>query len=73
MSSFSVVYNSRYFAIVEDELANSINRMSYLNRVSPLVEQDVWDDVIEKYQNQGKRYVVIDEDDDELIFEYFSC
>lgn len=72
MSSFSVVYNSRYFAIVEDELANSINRMSYLNRVSPLVEQDVWDDVIEKYQNQGKWYVVIDEDD-ELIFEYFSC
>lgn len=71
MSSFSVVYNSRYYAIVEDELANSINRMSYLNRVSPLVEQDVWDDVIEKYQNQGKRYVVID--DDELIFEYFSC
>ncbi|MEX2803830.1 hypothetical protein AB3329_01750 [Streptococcus sp. H31] len=69
---YSVVYNQRYFAIVDDSLASKINKISYSNRVWSLEKEDNWDDVIEDFHQKNKRYVVIDEEDLEEILEYFG-
>lgn len=46
-----MIYNQRYFAIVEDKVADIISRISRSNRVYRLDDSDVWDDVIENYQD----------------------
>ena len=49
MKEYSVIYNQRYFAIVENKVADIISRISRSNRVHRLDDSDVWDDVIENY------------------------
>lgn len=72
MKEYSVIYNQRYFAIVEDKVADIISRISRSNRVYCLDDSDVWDDVIENYQDRNMQYVVLDEDDSEMICDYFG-
>lgn len=72
MKEYSVIYNQRYFAIVEDKVVDIISRISRLNRVHRLDDSDVWDDVIENYQDRNMQYVVLDEDDSEMICDYFG-
>lgn len=72
MKEYSVIYNQRYFAIVEDKVADIISRISRSNRVYRLDDSDVWDDVIENYQDCNMQYVVLDEDDFEMISDYFG-
>ncbi|QKH77061.1 hypothetical protein [Streptococcus intermedius] len=72
MREYSVIYNQRYFAIVEDKVADIISRISRSNRVYRLDDSDVWDDVIENYQDCNMQYVVLDEDDFEMISDYFG-
>ncbi|RSJ23698.1 hypothetical protein D8827_04105 [Streptococcus intermedius] len=72
MKEYSVIYNQRYFAIVEDKVADIISRISRSNRVHRLDDSDVWDDVIENYQDCNMQYVVLDEDDSEMICDYFG-
>ncbi|EHG12198.1 hypothetical protein HMPREF9177_01196 [Streptococcus intermedius F0413] len=67
-----MIYNQRYFAIVEDKVADIISRISRSNRVYRLDDSDVWDDVIENYQDCNMQYVVLDEDDFEMISDYFG-
>ena len=71
MKEYSVIYNQRYFAIVEDKVADIISRISRSNRVYRLDDSDVWDDLIENYQDCNMQYVVLDEDDFEMISDYF--
>lgn len=72
MKEYSVIYNQRYFAIVEDKVADIISRISRSNRVDRLDDSDVWDDLIENYQDCNMQYVVLDEDDFEMISDYFG-
>ncbi|MGT2779824.1 hypothetical protein [Streptococcus intermedius] len=72
MKEYSVIYNQRYFAIVEDKVVDIISRISRSNRVHRLDDSDVWDDVIENYQDRNMQYVVLDEDDSEMICDYFG-
>lgn len=72
MKEYSVIYNQRYFAIVEDKVADIISRISRSNRVYRLDDSDVWDDLIENYQDCNMQYVVLDEDDFEMISDYFG-
>ena len=72
MKEYSVIYNQRYFAIVEDKVADIISRISQLNRVYCLDDSDVWDDVIDNYQDRNMQYVVLDEDYSEMICDYFG-
>lgn len=72
MKEYSVIYNQRYFAIVEDKVVDIISRISRSNRVHWLDDSDVWDDVIENYQDCNMQYVVLDEDDFEMISDYFG-
>lgn len=67
-----MIYNQRYFAILEDKVADIISRISRSNRVHRLDASDVWDDVIENYQDRNMQYVVLDEDDSEMICDYFG-
>lgn len=72
MKQYSVVYNQRYFAIVEDQLANCMGCKGFDFQIYPLYEWENWDRTIEKYQNMNKQYVVLDEDNFEMIVEYFG-
>ncbi|MGT2816073.1 hypothetical protein [Streptococcus intermedius] len=72
MKEYSVIYNQRYFVIVEDKVVDIISRISRSNRVHRLDDSDVWDDVIENYQDRNMQYVVLDEDDSEMICDYFG-
>jgi hypothetical protein len=72
LKEYSVIYNQRYFAIVEDKVVDIISRISRSNRVHRLDDSDVWDDVIENYQDRNMQYVVLDEDDSEMICDYFG-
>ena len=58
--------------IVEDKVVDIISRISRSNRVHWLDDSDVWDDVIENYQDCNMQYVVLDEDDFEMISDYFG-
>lgn len=67
---YSVVHNQKYFAIIEDQLAGRISQLNQSNRLKPLFEDDIWDKVIEDYQNL--QYIGLDEEDFDMIDEYFG-
>ena len=56
---YSLVKNQKEFAIVEDYLLKGVKL--YESTVTPLDDDAIWDDIIDRYNNKGLRYTVIDD------------
>lgn len=65
---YSLVKNQKEFAIVEDYLLKGVNLEE--STVTPLEDDDIWDDIIDHYNNKGLRYTVVD--DQEELTEVFN-
>jgi len=65
---YSLVKNQKEFAIVEDYLLKGVNLEE--STVTPLEDDDIWDDIIDHYNNKGLRYTVVD--DQEELTEVFD-
>ncbi|RKW07602.1 MAG: hypothetical protein D8H99_02495 [Streptococcus sp.] len=59
---YSLVKNQKEFAIVEDDLLKGVNL--YESTVTPLEDDDIWDDIIDHYNNKGLRYTVVDDQEE---------
>ena len=66
--TYSLIKNQKEFAIVEDDLLKGVNL--YESTVMPLEDDDIWDDIIDHYNNKGLRYTVVD--DQEELTEVFN-
>jgi hypothetical protein len=66
--TYSLIKNQKEFAIVEDDLLKGVNL--YESTVTPLEDDDIWDDIIDHYNNKGLRYTVVD--DQEELTEVFN-
>lgn len=64
---YSLVKNQKEFAIVEDYLLKGVNLEE--STVTPLEDDDIWDDIIDHYNNKGLRYTVVD-DQEEVTDEF---
>lgn len=59
---YSLVKNQKEFAIVEDYLLKGVKL--YESTVTPLEDDDIWDDIIDHYNNKGLRYTVADDQEE---------
>lgn len=59
---YSLVKNQKAFAIVEDYLLKGVKL--YESTVAPLEDDDIWDDIIDHYNNKGLRYTVVDDQEE---------
>ena len=59
---YSLVKNQKEFAIVEDYLLKGVKL--YESTVIPLEDDDIWDDIIDHYNNKGLRYTVVDDQEE---------
>jgi hypothetical protein len=59
---YSLVKNQKEFAIVEDYLLKGVKL--YESTVTPLEDDDIWDDIIDHYNNKGLRYTVVDDQEE---------
>lgn len=65
---YSLVKNQKEFAIVEDDLLKGVNLND--STVTPLDDDEIWDDIIDHYNSQGLRYTAVD--DQEELTEVFN-
>lgn len=56
---YSLVKNQKEFAIVEDDLLKGLKFCE--STVTPLDDDEIWDDIIDHYNNKGLRYTGIDD------------
>lgn len=66
--TYSLIKNQKEFAIVEDDLLKGVNLEE--STVTPLDDDEIWDDIIDRYNSQGLRYTVVD--DQEELTEVFN-
>lgn len=66
--TYSLIKSLKEFAIVEDYLLKGVNLEE--STVTPLDDDEIWDDIIDRYNSQGLRYTVVD--DQEELTEVFN-
>lgn len=59
---YSLVKNQKEFAIVEDYLLKGVNLEE--STVTPLDDDEIWDDIIDHYNSKGMRYTVVDDQEE---------
>lgn len=60
--TYSLIKNNKEFAIVEDYLLKGVNLEE--STVTPLEDDDIWDDIIDHYNSKGMRYTVVDDQEE---------
>lgn len=60
--TYSLIKNNKEFAIVEDDLLKGVNLEE--STVTPLEDDDIWDDIIDHYNSKGMRYTVVDDQEE---------
>lgn len=60
--TYSLIKNQKEFAIVEDYLLKGVNLEE--STVTPLDDDEIWDDIIDHYNSKGMRYTAVDDQEE---------